>query len=92
MKSVRQVLRPVGLFLAVFMLMISGPIQSASAALVGTESMLDAAQGRQARDYLKSLLAREDVQAALAARGLDPIYAGFARREGSRAVCLVFRG
>ena len=72
MKSVRQVLRPVGLFLAVFMLMISGPIQSASAALVGTESMLDAAQGRQARDYLKSLLAREDVQAALAARGLDP--------------------
>jgi len=77
MKSVRQVVRPVGLFLAVFMLMISGPIQSASAALVGTESMLDAAQGRQARDYLKSLLAREDVQAALVARGLDPQEARF---------------
>jgi hypothetical protein len=77
MKSVRQVLRPVGLFLAVFMLMISGPLQSASAALVGTESMLDAAQGRQARAYLKSLLAREDVQAALVARGLDPQEARF---------------
>ncbi|MEJ2164482.1 MAG: PA2779 family protein [Desulfobacterales bacterium] len=72
MKSVRQVMRPVGLFLAVFMLMISGPFQSAYAAMIGTETMLDASQGRQARAYLKSLLAREDVQAALIAQGLDP--------------------
>jgi len=72
MKSVRQVVRPVGLFLAVFMLMISGPFQSAYAAMIGTESMLDASQGRQARAYLKSLLAREDVRAALVASGLDP--------------------
>jgi hypothetical protein len=65
-------LKPVSLFLAVFVLMISGPFQSAYAAMIGTESVLDSTKGQQARSYLKSLLAREDVQAALVARGLDP--------------------
>ena len=72
MKSVRQILKPVSVFLAIFVLLISGPFQSAYAAMIGTESVLDSAEGQQARAYLKSLLAREDVQAALVARGLDP--------------------
>jgi hypothetical protein len=72
MKSVRRMLKPVSLLLAIFVLLISGPFQSAHAAMIGTESVLDSAKGQQARTYLKSLLAREDVQAALVARGLDP--------------------
>jgi hypothetical protein len=72
MKSVRRVLKPVSIFLAIFVLLISGPFQSAYAAMIGTESLLDSGKGQQARAYLKSLLAREDVQAALVARGLDP--------------------
>ena len=72
MKSVRHILKPVSVFLAVFVLLISGPLQSAHAAMIATESLLDSGKGQQARDYLKSLLAREDVQAALVARGLDP--------------------
>jgi hypothetical protein len=72
MKFVRRMVKPVSFLLAVFVLMISGPFQSAYAAMIGTESLLDITRGQQARDYLKSLLAREDVRAALVARGLDP--------------------
>jgi hypothetical protein len=72
MKSVRRAMKPVSFFLAVFVLMISGPFQSAYAAMIGTETVLDISRGEQARVYLKSLLAREDVRAALVVRGLDP--------------------
>ena len=53
------------------MLTISGPVQSAGAALIGTETVLDSARGQQARVYLKQLLARETIQKALAAQGID---------------------
>ena len=53
------------------MVMISGPIQSAGAALIGTEAVLDNARGQQARAYLKQLLARESVQQALVSHGID---------------------
>ena len=72
MKFVRQMVKPVSFFLAIFTLMISGPFQSAYAAMIGTETVLKTSRGHQARVYLKSLLAREDMQAALIARGLDP--------------------
>jgi hypothetical protein len=75
MKIVRQTVKPVSFFLAIFVLMISGPFQSAHAALIGTESVLDTSRGRQARIYLKSLVAREDVRAALVACGLSPLEA-----------------
>ncbi|UCD77307.1 MAG: PA2779 family protein [Desulfobacterales bacterium] len=72
MKFIRQSVKPVSFFMAIFVLMISGPFQSAYAAMIETESVLDISRGQQARVYLKSLLAREDVQAALVARGLEP--------------------
>jgi hypothetical protein len=72
MKAVRQKLKPVSLVLAFFMLMISGPFQSAFAAIIGTETVLDGARGQQARAYLNQLLAREDVQKALVVQGIDP--------------------
>jgi len=65
-------MKPVSFCLAVFVLMISGPFQTAHAAMIGTETALDSSRGQQARAYLKSLLAREDIQDALVARGLDP--------------------
>jgi hypothetical protein len=73
MKLLRQkTLKPVSLVLALFMLFISGPFQSVYAALIGTEALLDSARGQEARDYLSQLLAREDVQNALVAQGIDP--------------------
>lgn len=72
MKVVRQTLKPVSFILAFFMLMISGPFQSAYAVIIGTETVLDSARGQEARATLKQLLAREAVQNALVARGIDP--------------------
>ena len=72
MKNIRMFLKPVGLFLAVFMLVISGPCQSAMAALIGTESVVNTDSAQNAREYLKSLLAREDVKNALVSQGIDP--------------------
>ena len=72
MKNVRMFLKPVGLFLAVFMFLISGPCQSAMAAMIGTESVVNTDRAQNAREYLKSLLAREDVKSALVSQGIDP--------------------
>ena len=72
MKNVRVFLKPVGLFLAVFMFLISGPCQSAMAAMIGTESIVNTDRAQNAREYLKSLLAREDVKSALVSQGIDP--------------------
>ena len=71
MQLIRQKLKPAGLVLAIFTLMISGPIQSANAALIGTETVLDSTRGQQARTYLKQLLARGAIQEALVAYGID---------------------
>jgi hypothetical protein len=72
MKNIRVFLKPVGLFLAVFMFIISGPCQSAMAAMIGTESVVNTDRSQNAREYLKSLLAREDVKSALVSQGIDP--------------------
>jgi hypothetical protein len=72
MKNIRIFLKPVGLFLAVFMLILSGPCQSAMAAMIGTESVINADYAQNAREYLRSLLAREDVKTALLSQGIDP--------------------
>ena len=76
MKAVRQTLKPVSLMVAIFMLLISGPLQSASAAMVATETLLEASQGQQARTRIKQLLVREDVRRALINQGLDAREAG----------------
>jgi len=75
MKNVRMFLKPVGLLLAVFMFIISGPCQSAMAAMIGTESVINADQAQNAREYLNSLLAREDVRNGLVSQGIDPVEA-----------------
>jgi hypothetical protein len=39
--------------------------------MIGTETVLDSARGQDARAFLKQLLAREDIQKALVAQGID---------------------
>ena len=72
MQIVRQTLKPTSLVLAFFLLLISGPFQSAYAAIIGTETLLDSMRGQEARAYLKQLAARQDVQKALVAQSIDP--------------------
>ena len=75
MKMLRHMAKPVSVFLTIFMLLLAAPYQSAFAAMIGTETVLDAARGQGARDYLNRVLAREDVQAELIAHDIDPLEA-----------------
>ncbi|MDX2446772.1 MAG: PA2779 family protein [Desulfobacterales bacterium] len=75
MKNIRNRLKPVSIFLVTLMLTLSLPYQSALAALVGTEDLMGSQKATEARAYISSVLAREDIQTALIIRGIDPIEA-----------------
>ena len=75
MTIIRKKLKPVSIFLVVLMVMLSLPYQSALAALIGTENLMESRRALEARAYITSVLAREDIQKALMARGIDPIEA-----------------
>ena len=72
MKRIYRVAKPVSLLLAIYVFMISGPHQAAMAALVGTETVLDGTRVQNARELVRNLMAREEIQAALAQQGIDP--------------------
>ena len=72
MKNMRTLLKPLGVFLAFFMFILAGPYQSAMAAMIETEAVVDADRAQSAREYLNSFLAREDVTNALITQGIDP--------------------
>ena len=72
MRNIRRLLKPTGIFLAVFMFILSGPYQSAMAAMIGNEVAIDAGQAQNAREYINGFLAREDVRNALISQGIDP--------------------
>jgi hypothetical protein len=71
----RRKARFLGILMTLLMSMVSIPCQSVRAALIGTETVLDSARGRQTRDHLKQLLARADVREAFIAHGIDPMEA-----------------
>ena len=72
MKIIRKISKPASIFLAFHMLMLSGLYQSVSAAMIGTESIINVDRDQNPRDYLNNLLAREEIQAALISHGIDP--------------------
>jgi len=72
---IRQISKPISILLIISMLMLSFPYKSAFAGMIETETVLDMAQGQEARNYLNQLLAREDVRTALIAQGIDPLEA-----------------
>ena len=72
MKNMRTLLKPLGVFLAFFMFILAGPYQSAMAAMIETEVVVDADRAQSAREYLNGFLAREDVTNALITQGIDP--------------------
>ena len=72
MNTIRQVNKPVSVLLTILMLLLTLPYQSALAAMIGTETVLDAVKGQEARDYLNGVLARVDVKNELMAQGIDP--------------------
>jgi predicted transcriptional regulator len=72
MHPIRKKAQPVAIIMTILTLLLSVPYQSAVAALVGTESMLDMSRSQQARETLKQFMAREDVRSAIVAQGVAP--------------------
>ena len=76
MKLIRRRLKITGVFLVILMLMVAVPYQSVLAAMIETEATLEiTAEGQEARNAIKTILAREDAQAVLRAQGIDPLEA-----------------
>ena len=75
MKNLRKRLKPISIMATVLMLMLSLPYQSALAALIGTEDLVSSRKATEARAYINTVLAREDIQQLLMARGIDPLEA-----------------
>ena len=76
MKLIRQRSKSTGVFLVILMVMVAVPYQSVLAAMVETEATLDITiKGQEARNAIRTILAREDAQAALRAQGIDPLEA-----------------
>jgi hypothetical protein len=72
MRRFKRVEKSVGILMALLMVMISAPVSSVFAAMVGTEAILTNQNTSEARDQVRSFLERKDVQSQLAARGIDP--------------------
>jgi len=75
MYSIRKKAKAISFFLALSLLLISVPYRPASAAIIGTETMIDLGRAQEARDHVNSILAREDVKAAFIAQGINPLEA-----------------
>jgi hypothetical protein len=71
MRKVRSTAKPVSFFLAILMIVIFTPYQVVLAKMVTAETLLDAGRVSDARAYVHSVLSREDVKAALVAKGID---------------------
>jgi outer membrane protein OmpA-like peptidoglycan-associated protein len=72
LKIFHRLPKTIAFLLAFHMLMMSGPYQSAMAAMIGTDAIIDSDRSQRTRDRLDQFLAREDILAALISRGIDP--------------------
>jgi len=72
MRRIRRNEKGVSILMVLLMVMISAPVSSVFAAMVGTEAIMPVADTSGARDQVRSLLDRPDVQSQLTARGIDP--------------------
>jgi len=75
MNFMNKALKPTSIFLAVVFLMVPAFYQSASAAMIGTNTLLTADRNQDTRDCLHGLITREDIKKVLVARGINPLEA-----------------
>ncbi|BAV34841.1 hypothetical protein SCL_2564 [Sulfuricaulis limicola] len=72
MDKIRRLTKPVSHLVVLGLLALSLHLPAANAAMVGTETVVNAAQAQQNRERVLSTLNRADVQQQLVARGVDP--------------------
>ncbi|MFC1876850.1 PA2779 family protein [Thermodesulfobacteriota bacterium] len=71
MKTLRRLAKPGSLFLAILMITIFTPYQIALAKLISTETVIELGRAHEARMYVNSVLAHEEVKTALISQGID---------------------
>lgn len=71
MKRIRRIAKPCSLFLAILMITIFTPYQTVLAKMISTETVVETGRAYEARVYVNSVLAREDVKAALISQGIE---------------------
>jgi len=72
MRRLKRIEKSVSLLMTLLLFLITAPVHSVLAAMVGTEAVLVNQDTQNARDRLRSFLDREAVQSQLTARGIDP--------------------
>jgi hypothetical protein len=72
MNIFKRTFKSTSIIVAIVMLLVPTAHQFASAALIGTENVLQAENNQAPRDYLSQLMDRNEVKNALIARGVDP--------------------
>jgi hypothetical protein len=63
------------MFMAFFLIVISVPYQPVLAAMISTEDMINSQRTLEVREYINSVLTREEIQNALINQGIDPLEA-----------------
>jgi len=72
MEILRRLTKPVSHLVVLSLLALDLYLPAAHAGMIGTEAVVNAAQTQQYRERLHNALNRDDVQAQLLARGVDP--------------------
>ena len=72
MHPIRKKGQPVAIIMILITMLLSVPYQSAVAALVETEAMLEMNRGQEARETLMQFMARQEVKSAIVSQGIDP--------------------
>ncbi|MCR4302394.1 MAG: PA2779 family protein, partial [Sulfuricaulis sp.] len=68
----RRLTKPVSHLVVLSLLALNLYLPAAHAGMIGTEAVVNAAQAQQNRERLHNAFSRDDVQAQLLARGVDP--------------------
>jgi len=71
LRRIRRIVKPGSLFLAILMITVFTPYQTVLAKMISTETVIEAGKAHEARMYVNSVLAREDVMASLLSQGID---------------------
>jgi len=75
MRRVNRFAKYVSCFVTITMLLMSMPVQTLQASMIGTETVLNLSKARNMRENLHNLLEREDVQEMMMAQGISPVEA-----------------
>lgn len=75
MRGIRHIAKYVSCFVTLTMLLMSMPVQTVGAAMIGTETLMTLTKAQDVRKNLNEFLSREDVKAVMISQGISPIEA-----------------